>query len=272
MTQPKLQLTNGYEIDFGQIAQLLAAIERDGRGRIPVASLAETMGISYRQAENLGSIARALELATAKTYQLTRLAKLIIERDRFFDDLGTLWFLHYVVASDPRHLVWNQLTNEFLLQSSGFTRDEFRKSFHYLAESHSKDSASKHVLKEVNTTLNAYSKQHFARLAYIQETGEYSYVLSYREPIPPLVLAACIARYRAMHRPGDTAISVTDLLSAPNSPGVICQIPEDRLRAGLEYLKSEPGISLESRADLDQVRLTDATTDVEWLERYYARR
>ena len=73
-------------------------------------------------------------------------------------------------------------------------------------------------------------------------------------------------------RPGDTAISVGDLLSAPDSPGLICQIPEDHLRAGLEALRMQPGLSLESRADLDQIRLTDSTRDYQWMERYYASR
>ena len=39
----------------------------------------------------------------------------------------------------------------------------------------------------------------------------------------------------------------------------------ERLRKMLEALKTEPGFSLESRADLDQVRLTQATPDHAWL-------
>src|SRR5437773_1029739 len=109
MSSGKLQLTNGYEVDFGQLAQFLAAIERDGRARIPVADLGNTIGVPYRQAENIGSIVRAFDLAQSQTYQLTPLAKIINGNDRFFDDIGTLWFLHYVIASEPRHIVWHRL-------------------------------------------------------------------------------------------------------------------------------------------------------------------
>ncbi len=77
-----------------------------------------------------------------------------------------------------------------------------------------------------------------------------------------------MVRYRDRHRPGDTAPSVPDLLAAPNSSGPVCQIRKDRLRAGLEALKSQPGLSLESRADLDQIRLTENTQDYEWMARY----
>ena len=152
-----------------------------------------------------------------------------------------------------------------------FTRTDFRSALAYIADTHSPESARKHVLKEVNVVLDAYTNQNFRRLSYIVQDGE-SYELGYRQSVPPLVLAACIARYRDQNCAGDTAIQVADLLAAPNSPGVICQIPEDRLRAGLEALKSRPGFSLERRADLDQARLTDDTPDYQWMERYYASR
>ena len=62
MNAGKLQLTNGYEVNLDQVAQFLAAIERDGRARIPIASLGNAIGVSYRQAENIGSITHALEI------------------------------------------------------------------------------------------------------------------------------------------------------------------------------------------------------------------
>ena len=272
MTVGKLQLTNGYDVDFGQIAQFLAVVERDERARIPLADLGNAIGLPYRQAENVGSIVRAFDLAQSISYKLTPLAKTINAHDRFFDDIGTLWFLHYVIASEPRHIVWNRLVNEIMSQVQRFTRDEFRDVFAHLSVSHSQKSSKNHVLKEVNVTLDAYTKQGFSRLAYLTAGGDSSYILGYREAVPPLVLAACIARYRDKHRPGDTALAVTDLLTAPNSPGVVCQITEERLRAGLEALKTQPGMSLESRADLDQVRLTDTTLDYVWMERYYQSR
>ena len=240
MSAGKLQLTNGYEVNFDQMARFLAAMERDGRTRIPIADLGNAIGVSYRQAENIGSIVRALALAQPLTYQLTAQAKVINANDRFFDDTGTLWFLHYVIASESRHIVWNRLVNEVVPGCRRFTRDEFRAAFTDLSDNHSLQSAQKHVLKEVNVVLNAYIHQNFRQLAYLVPEGD-AYASGYVEAVPPLVLAACIARYRDHHRPGDTALPVSDLLSGPNSPGVVCQIPEDRLRAGLEALKTQPG-------------------------------
>ena len=271
MMAGKLQLSNGYNVDLDQMARLLRCVSQDERPRFLFADIAEAVGIATRQAENLASIARAFGLIKPVSLKPTPLGTCVYAHDPFCDDLGTLWFLHYAIAADVRHIVWNRFANTLVPERSRFTLAQFRAAFHDLAVTHSSYSARTHVGTEVLTVVNAYTQQNFARLAYLVEDGD-CYSLGYREPVPPLVLAACIARYRDQHRSGDTALSITDLLSAPNSPGVVCQIPEDRLRAGLEALKTQPGLSLESRADLDQVRLTDTTPDYQWMERYYASR
>jgi hypothetical protein len=271
VSSPKLQLTNGYDVDFDQLSRFVGAMEKDGRARIPIADLAGAMGIAERQAENVGSMARAFGLAEPITYRPSPLAKVILANDRFFDDLGTLWFLHYVIAASPRHTVWNRFVNEVVPENRCFTQDQFLMTFADLSVTHSSYSARAHVRKEVRVVLDAYTNRNLARIAYLQSDGM-KWCLSYREPVPALVLAACVARFKNLHRNGHSAIVVGDLLTAPNSPGLVCQIPEDRLRASLEELKTEPGFSLESRADLDQVRLTDDTADYVWMERYYARR
>lgn len=116
--------------------------------------------------------------------------------------------------------------------------------------------------------LDAYTNQYFARLDYLHLENDI-YTLSKAEPVPSLVLGSCIACFRDRHRSNDTAISVTDLLTTSDGPGVVLQLEGNRLRILLEQLKVQPGFSLESQADLDQVRLTDNTPDYIWMERYY---
>lgn len=267
----KLQLSNSYPVDFDQLAQLLHVICRDARGRIPVTDIAMRIGLPMRQVENLGSIAQALGLLRPIVYKPSTLGQLIESSDPFFDDLGTLWFLHYVISSDPRHIVWYRIINDIIPTRRRVTRDQIREALDDLRQRFTEYSVKKHVLKEVNTVLDAYTNQRFARLAYLRVDGEW-YSLAYREPIPALVLIASIFYFRDQQRPGDTAVTITDLLTAPNSPGVVFQLSEDRLRAQLEELRTLPGLSLESRADLDQLRLTDSITAEEWMHRYYASR
>lgn len=267
----KLQLGNGYLLDFDQVARLLNASCQDERGKIPQPDLAAAVGVADRKVENLGSLASALGLIRKKTYKPTELGLLIQQTDPFFDDLGTLWFLHYVISSDPRNIIWNRIVNHVLPSQNRFTRDLLRSTFDDLRLYYSDYSLKTHVLKELNTFLDAYMNQAFSRLAFLRAEGD-GYALAYRQPVPALALAASIARYRATCCSGDTVIPIPDLCNAPNSPGIVFAMPEDRLRALLEELKTQPGFSLESRADLDQVRMPVDLTDVDWMRRYYDER
>lgn len=265
----RLRLTNGYKIDFDQIARLLTTACADTRSRIPAHDLASSVGVSDTHTQFICTIAAAIGLLVPKTYRPTPLGETVHTGDLFCDDLGTLWFLHYVAASNEQNSVWNRLANLVVPGQRCFGRKHLSAQLEDLRDQFTVSSFTPYVNKEMRSLLNAYTHQNFARLAYLLPDGEDRYTLGYREPVPPLVLAACIVRFRDTHRPGDTALSIRDLLEAPNSPGVVCQIPEDRLRAGLEALKTQSGMSLESRADLDQVRLRDDTRDHQWMERYY---
>jgi len=263
-----LQLGNSYDLEFDALAHLLETACRDERPRLPMEDLANLLGVADRQAKHLAAMACALGLLRKVSYQPTPLGLLVHERDPFFDDLGTLWFLHYAISSEPRHIVWNRAVNGFLPRRPRFTREQLRASFDDLIAWFSANSIQKHVLKEINTFLDAYTQQAFSRLAFLRLDGE-GYALGYRQPLPPLVLAAAAARFRATHRPGATAIPVNVLCSAPDSPGLVFGLPEERLRQMLEELKALPGFSLESRADLDQVSLAGDLEDVDWMRRYY---
>jgi hypothetical protein len=270
-TDLKLQLSNSYPADFDQLAQLLHAACTDERGRIPVSDLAERLGLAARQMENLGSIAQAFDLLQRVTYKPTLFGQLVHTHDPFFDDLGTLWYIHFTVSTDPRHVVWNRIITVILPARRSTTRDQVRADLNDLRQWFSEYSIQKHILKEVNTVLGAYTEQRLSRLVYLRSSGE-GFALGYREPVPPLVLLASIAHYRDVHHAGATAISLPELITAPNGPGVIFQLNEERLRSMLEDLKTQPGLTVESRADLDQVRLTESATADEWMRRYYEAR
>ena len=268
----RLQLTNGYAIDFDQIARLLNFASRWEGSSVPYTEISAAVGISDIHAEFLSRLATLLGLLMPRTRLPSPFGQLVAEHDALLDDLGTLWYLHYHVASEPLNIVWHTLASDIVPVAQCFTLAQFRVRFESIRLQFTKSSFQGYVAKETRSLLDAYTNQNFSRLMYLRREGEDGYAPGYRETVPPLVLAACIARFRARSRAGDTALSIQDLLAAPDSPGVVCQITEDRMRAGLESLKSQSGLSLESRADLDQVRLTDATTDWQWMERYYASR
>lgn len=266
--KPKLQLSNGYFVNFTYLARILNAVCQDQRERIPQAELAAAIGFTERHVKHLCGIAHALGLTERVTYKPTLLGRLVHQYDPFFDDVGTLWFLHYMISSNPYNLVWNRLVTVILPACRNITREQARAAFNDLRETLTEYSIQNHVLAELNTVLDAYTNQYFARLVYLHLEND-TYILGKAESLPPLILGACIVCFRDRHRSNDTAVSVTDLLSTSNGPGVVLQLVEDRLRGLLEQLKVQTGFSLESQADLDQVRLTDNTPAYAWMERYY---
>ena len=267
----KLRLTNGYPVKFDLLARLLALIGKSDRAKISSRDLASSMGVADNHMEFLGHIAHALGLTEIITYKLTLLGSLVASQDTFFDDIGTLWFLHYIISSNPNLIVWNRFANTIVPKQYDFTMRDFRASFDDLRLLFAPTSYVRYVNAETRAIIDTYTNQQFSRLAYLREIDD-GYGLGYRQPVPLLVLAASISRFRDRHQPGNTAVSVRDLLTAPNSPGVVFQMHEDTLRAGLEQLKHGHGFSLEARADLDQLRFAEDIPEHVFMERYYASR
>jgi len=271
LVQPKLHLANGYLVDFTLISLILHTVCQGQRERIRQLALTEVVGMTEKQVKYLGGIAQALGLIERGSSKPTKFGHLVQTYDPHFDDKGTLWFVHYVISSNPYHLVWNRMVTTILPAHRNIKREQAQAAFYDLQQTYTTHSFQSHVLKELNTILDAYTNQQFSSIGYLSLQND-RYVLNQGEDIPPLVLGACIACFIKRHRPNNTAVSVEDLLKATNGLGVVLQLQESYFRTLLEQLKWQRGFSLESRADLDQIRLTDNTQDCEWMERYYASR
>jgi len=270
--KPILHLTNGYQVDFNQFARLVHFIRQENEktsNRLPNAI--EALGVTDKKIKYVVTLAAAFDLVIPNGLLLSKIGETIADHDQFFDDIGTLWIMHYIISSDPRILIWNRLANKVFPAVERFDAQDLITTFSDLEMQYSKTSLKSHLQKEVGTILDAYTNQQFSKLAYLREQED-GYSLGYRQPVPLLVLAAAITRFRERHQPGNTAVSVRDLLTAPNSPGVVFQMSEDMLRAGLEQLRHGHGFSLEARADLDQLRFAEDIPDHRRLERYYAGR
>ena len=117
MSKPpyKLQLTKGFFVDFAQISRMVMyAVAYNDKGRISSEQYRLGIGLSSSRVENLASLAAALGLLRPSVLTCTELGRLICGSDPYFDDIGTLWLLHYVVSSDERYVVWNRLVNQVI--------------------------------------------------------------------------------------------------------------------------------------------------------------
>ena len=269
-TKAVLHVANGYLADFDQFARLLHTVCL--AQMTPITSdMVGASGVTDKKAKYIISLAVAFDLILPTTLALSAFGRVVEEHDNFLDDVGTLWMMHYIVSSNPRNLVWNRLVNSIFPSTERFDVPQLLMKFPDLEGQYAQKSLRGHLQKEINTVLDAYINQHLSRLAYLRCENEI-YRFGYREPVPIPILAASITRFRDQHQTGNTAVSVRDLISAPNSPGVVFQMHEDTLRAGLEQLRHGYGFSLEARADLDQLRFAQDIPEHVRMEHYYASR
>lgn len=270
----KLQLTNGYSPRFDQISRLLIYVaERQDTGRVPKADLATAVGLAENQVKNLASLATGLGLLRPVVYKPTPLAALILEHDPFFDDLGTLWLCHYNLSAEPRHVIWNRMTNTILPAASGpVTAAAVAGQFDDLREQFTGKSVAKHVPKELQAFFRAYSDYRFSRLRYLV-AADGGYRLADRSaPVPDDVLLALALSYRDRAWPGSTGLEIPDLCHGDNSPGRLLNLGESALRESLEALHRRGLLGIESRANLDQIRFRPELSSLDALAGYYRRK
>jgi hypothetical protein len=98
-TQRKLQVSNGYLLEFDQLARILHyLLEHRNARKISRKVLQEDTGLADRQVESLISMGSAMGLIKPRLQVLTPTGRLIAEHDIFFEKKGTLEWCHYVGA------------------------------------------------------------------------------------------------------------------------------------------------------------------------------
>jgi len=270
--QAKLQVSNGYSLDAAQNARLLSYIlERPAVRKFVRLDMMDGTGLSEGQTESLASIGAAIGLVAPRTTVLTPFGKLVAAHDLFLDSLTTLEFCHFLGAGNPRNLIWFMVFNDLLATQkptdqpgwSAWLRDK-------LAGQYSPRSLVKHVAHEVRFLLDAYTVKNFKKLNLLAETLEKTIALRRYTALQPHTLAAMIYLVGQQHQA--RLVSFSDLHAEPGSPGRVFGIDSATLRQMVETLHQKAWIRFEVRHGLDQIRLLDGFTHLEFLAAAYENR
>ncbi|MFQ6042122.1 MAG: DUF4007 family protein [Candidatus Poribacteria bacterium] len=264
----KLQLSKGFYLHFPLITQLLEYVCNNNQAKFTGDELSQAVGLSSSQVANLCSMAQAMGLMNKITYTPTEFASVVWQKDRFFDDVGTLWMCHYNVSSDPYHVIWHRLVNQAMHEKKEWNSQDVREYFDDLKGNFSERSIKKHIPKEILTFVNAYTEQQFSKLRLLSaKDGTYSKT----EPIavPDLIFLAATLKFRELFTPDETALEIDRIIYSEGSPGMVFFMNENRVRDLLERLRIEGHIYIESRADLDQIRFAGKKNIGELVEFYY---
>lgn len=268
----KLQVSNGYLLDFDQISRVLNTVAQMGkRGRIPRSEIMSETGLPDRSVEALVSMAAAMGVLRPATQTLTPYGALIAEHDMFFERQGTLEWCHYRGAGSVRNLVWFDVFNRLLPEEEPMTHSDWNGWFRTeLAGQYSDRTLRKVVQEEVRFVINAYMEQKLKTLGILEPAeGDAIGARPYRQ-IDHLVFAAML--YDFMTSRGATTFEIEELCRTPGSPTVVFLVNPASVRDLAESLHTEGLIRYERMHNLDQIRLIPGYAPLEFLRAYYEER
>lgn len=266
-----LEMTKGFHLQAEHLNRILAYLAGPRqRGVGLYRQISTATGLTAARVEALVQCEVYMQLLTPRSLQVTALGRLLLERDPFFDRPGSLWLLHYLLASNPLLAVWNYVCNGILPARIELTSAEAARQFSPFVGRWTEDSIHKKVPKELNALFAAYTTELFAPLGYISEIGSRTY--GFRRgplPVPPLIFLATVLAYRDRFYPGASAVGIPTLIYTENSPGRLLREGETEVRRSLDDLHDAGHVTIESKANLDQVRFRAGVTWFTAVHAYY---
>lgn len=269
----KLQFTNGYRPRFDQMTRILQFLHsREDRKKVPRQEIVAVLGIPDNQVKNLTSMMTGFGLVLPRVTLLTPFGKVVIQFDPYFDQLETLWMIHYLVSSNPEYVVWHRIINTVLPSQDQFSIDQVvDRYFHDLAIHFSERTISEKLPTEVGAVFAAYTRSKLSDLGIFTAEGTGNFIKSNPVDVPALAFLFCLVYFREQHFPGSSALNIEEVCRAENSPGRVLFLSEYQVRSKLGDLHNAGLVRLEQLANLDQVRLSDNLTIEFVLQKIYGR-
>jgi len=265
----KIQVTNSFAVQFSYLSQFLQfAAKNSDKLKILRTEYISHLGLTKRHAEALCSVAVAFDLVNPKKLTITQLGKTIIEGDPYLEYTGTLWILHYNVASNKKWLIWNTLMNDVFPTKQKVTSKDAKAAFDHLREKLTKFTMTKKIPREIAIVLDTYTNKALSKLALITKENS-SYTFHRPDYIPTDILTATILIFRQRYNPTASGVSMEALIHESNSPGRILNLEESTMRKILEQAHQKGLLYMERKADLDQIRFREGITIENLLKMYY---
>jgi hypothetical protein len=266
-----LEFSKGFYLYADKLSRLLNYLmyERQGDDSLYV-QLASVTGLSAARVEALVQYAVYMQLLVPRTLIITPLCRLIIENDAFFDQIGTMWIGHYLLASNPLLVVWNYMCNAILPAVAEVKINDAANQFDIFEGRWSEASLQKKTRKELRAFFAAYAEEMFYKLAYLREIKSKVYAPTRDVVIvPPQIFLAAALIQRDRFHPGASGVEIPTLIHGDNSPGRLMRQREGYIRKALDELHEAGLLTIESKANLDQVRFKRDLTWLDAVREYY---
>ena len=268
-TRRKFQVSNGYLLEFDQLARILHfLLEHRNAKKINRKALQENTGLADRQVASLVSIGTAMGLIRPILQILTPLGLLVAEHDIFIEKQGSLEWCHYAGAGTFRNLIWFEIFNHLLIETAPMTKNDWNGHLRArFSGQYTKGSIRKHVPKEVRFVVDAYLNRNLRKLELLHRSSDERLYRRRYTQFVPLVLSAMIYDFCATK---ETHLSqVGEMAVTPGSPAVIFGLDAASFRQQIEGLHDRGLLRYETTHNLDQIRLKPSFSALEFLTAHF---
>lgn len=223
-----------------------------------------------------------------RTLHYTRnLGEIIMEHDRYFEDIFTLWIIHYnIVKHEDMCTIWALFFNYF--SADEFSKsamvesmaDEFKKRFESAKSVHNsiEDDCGSilkmyTVISEENIDPEDNTLSPFAELGLIKRSDTDKNVYLKLHPLIDTLDRHVVLYIMADNLDHDkNSVSFDALINAPDNVGRVLNFDRNLLNEYLDRLKQDGYITINRTAGLDMVYFNENITPADVLRAYYNQR
>lgn len=251
-----LALNRGYgvrSVHVGRILGLLLEQKKSGQS-ITRDEISEQLSMTWAAAQGTMNVMRRMELVDSQT-RITPFGELVLFSSPYLDNLGLLWLLHYLLASNALLVLWSNLFNLALLEHEEITIHQASEAFHVLEGRWSGKTVREKSRHELGGIFKSYTEDLLEPLKILSKSEIGVYQGNWDTGIlPPWIWLSVLLVYRDRYYPGASALEIPLLVRANYSPRRILRQSEASLRRALDGLHNAGLLGIETRSGLDQVR------------------
>lgn len=226
-------------------------------------------------------------LSGRRHQEFTDLANIIWEHDRYMEEMGTLWLLHYKLASNSEDATaWYYFFNEFTMKE--FSKDDFVEMVDLYVQINGNETARSSLEGDFDCLMNTYVSRIKSNPEKVHPENNIDCPLGelnlidiadkkkkiYRKVTPkkgtlnPLIVLAVIVD-QANKKESGTEIKINSILTDKNNAGKIFSLDIIILTEMLYELQKLGYIKVNRTAGLDVIKLDDGLTFEGVIETYY---
>ena len=241
--------------------------------------LADCMGVNQPVAEGFSAWLRHAGLTTAGSdgdlnslaYDLTPFGALVSQYDPELSDLGTLWVLHYYLATKHAECsdAWNIFINQFLSPGQTFVGDQFQSYFTNIIGQDVKNRSA--LEKDPKSVLYTYTQpSSLGRLGILNKVKTI-YKSQYPNLPHTLVIGYMLFDFWHQSYAQTNTLRLTQLFQEEGCLGRLCQVDIRHVKQFVVDLTTLGYLSFSETQHEPVIRLYDQPPHI-LLEKYYKER